>query len=70
MSKKQKRRVASPAVTRETTLKSTSAPAASRYSSSSEFNPDYSHVVKDLKRIGLLAGSFIVILIVLSFFLR
>ncbi len=34
------------------------------------FNPDYTYVVEDLKRIGALAGSFIVILIVLSFFLR
>jgi hypothetical protein len=37
---------------------------------SSEFNPDYSYVVKDLKRIGTLAGSFFVILVVLSFFLN
>jgi hypothetical protein len=36
----------------------------------SEFNPDYSYVVKDLKRIGTLAGSFFVILVVLSFFLN
>jgi hypothetical protein len=35
-----------------------------------DFNPDYSYVVKDLRRIGTLAGSFFVILIVLSFFLR
>jgi len=35
-----------------------------------EFNPDYSYVVKDLKRIGILAGSFFAILIALSFFLR
>ncbi|TET86094.1 MAG: hypothetical protein E3J37_00390 [Anaerolineales bacterium] len=35
-----------------------------------DFNPDYSYVVKDLKRIGALAGSFIFLLIVLSFFLR
>jgi hypothetical protein len=34
------------------------------------FNPDYTYVIEDLKRIGVLAGSFIVILIVLSFFLR
>ncbi len=34
-----------------------------------EFNPDYSYVKKDLRRIGLLAGSFFAILIVLSFFL-
>ena len=71
MSKKQKRRVASTAQTavRETPLKSQSAPP-SRYSSSGEFNPDYSPVIKDLKRIGILAGSFFVVLIVLSFFLR
>jgi hypothetical protein len=34
------------------------------------FSPDYSYVIKDLRRIGVLAGSFIVLLIVLSFFLR
>lgn len=43
-----------------------SAPAGS----SSEFNPDYSYVKSDLRRIGILAGSFITVLIVLSFFLR
>ena len=35
-----------------------------------EFNPDYSYVKKDLRRIGILAGSFFIILVVLSFFLR
>ena len=35
-----------------------------------EFNPDYSYVIKDLKRIGALAGTFFVILIVLSFILN
>jgi len=35
-----------------------------------EFNPDYSHVKRDLRRIGLLAGSFTLILVVLSFFFR
>jgi hypothetical protein len=35
-----------------------------------EFNPDYSTVKKDLKRIGSLAGAFIVVLIALSFFLK
>jgi hypothetical protein len=38
--------------------------------SAAEFNPDYSAVKKDLKRIGTLAGTFFVILVVLSFFLR
>lgn len=36
---------------------------------SDEFNPDYSDVIKDLKRIGTLALTFFVILIVLSFIL-
>ena len=35
-----------------------------------EFSPDYSPVVKDLKRIGALAGTFFVILIALSFILK
>lgn len=35
-----------------------------------EFNPDYGPVKKDLKRIGILAGTFFVILVALSFFLR
>ncbi|HEY6072560.1 MAG TPA: hypothetical protein VIV15_04000 [Anaerolineales bacterium] len=39
-------------------------------SSAPEFNPDYSHVKSDLARIGILAGSFFAILIILSFFLR
>jgi len=32
-----------------------------------EFNPDYTNVKNDLKRIGVLAGVFFVILIALSF---
>lgn len=35
-----------------------------------EFNPDYTHVKRDLRRIALLALSFVLILVVLSFFLR
>ncbi len=35
----------------------------------SDFNPDYSQTIKDLKRIAVLAGSFFVILIVLAFVL-
>jgi hypothetical protein len=35
-----------------------------------DFSPDYSYVIKDLRRIGTLAGTFLVILVVLSFFLR
>lgn len=35
-----------------------------------EFNPDYTYVKRDLARIGTLAGFFVLVLIVLSFFLR
>ena len=35
-----------------------------------EFNPDYSMVKKDLTRIGILAGFFITVLVVLSFILK
>ena len=34
-----------------------------------EFNPDYTNVKRDLKRIGILAVSFFALLIVLSFVL-
>ncbi len=48
-----------------TSIRSTSSPTASE-----QFNPDYTYVRKDLKRIGLLAGIFLSFLVVLSFFLR
>jgi hypothetical protein len=35
-----------------------------------EFKPDYSQTIKDLRRIAVLASSFIGILVILSFFLR
>jgi hypothetical protein len=35
-----------------------------------EFNPDYSLIKKDLRRIGFLAGFFILVLVALSFILR
>lgn len=34
------------------------------------FEPDYSYVYQDLRRIGVLAAGFIGLLIVLSFFLN
>lgn len=37
---------------------------------SSEFNPDYSTTKNELKRIGILAGSFFAVLIALSFFIK
>lgn len=41
-----------------------------RTPATTEFNPDYTYVIKDLKRIGTLAGTFFVILIVLSFIIN
>lgn len=35
-----------------------------------EFNPDYSLIKKDLRRIGMLAGFFIMVLVALSFVLK
>jgi hypothetical protein len=52
--------------TKRTTTSVSMAPAPSR----TEFNPDYTYVKRDLIRIGTLAGFFIVVLVVLSFFLR
>jgi len=59
MAKKQKRKISQTAVT---------SPASAR--STNDFNPDYSYVVQDLKRIGILAVSFTGILVVLSFILK
>lgn len=64
------RRVASPSqVSTETAAPAQAKPVAIR-SSSQEFNPDYSYVISDLKRIGILAASFIAVLVVLSFILK
>jgi len=35
-----------------------------------EFNPDYTQIKRDLGRIGMLAGGFFVLLVVLSFFIK
>jgi len=44
-----------------------SAAKTSRVKGDQDFNPDYSYIIKDLKRIGVLAASFIALLLVLSF---
>ncbi|GAP13902.1 hypothetical protein LARV_01661 [Longilinea arvoryzae] len=67
MSKKQKRQVSSGAGSAAPVAEKIS---ASRITASTEFHPDYAPVIKDLKRIGILAGSFIGLLVILSFFLR
>jgi len=50
--------------------RATQAPVGNISAVRTEFTPDYSNVKKDLTRIGLLAGSFFVGLIVLSFFIN
>ena len=60
---------AAPVAAAETVSRS-SGFASSARSADKEFNPDYSYVVKDLKRIGVLAGVFFSTLIILAFFLR
>jgi hypothetical protein len=44
--------------------------ASSRSSYTTEFKPDYSLVISDLKRIGSLVAVFATVLIILAFFLR
>ncbi len=69
MAKKQKRKTSTGTVRQQPVAVKSPAPASSR-TTVTDFNPDYSDVKKDLKRIGMLAGSFFVILIILSFILR
>ena len=72
MSNKNKRQVRK-ATTSPASVASSSAPVADGAPtrlSDKDFNPDYSYVKKDLKRIASLAGTFFITLIVLSFILK
>ncbi len=62
MSKKSKKNYRDISIVKEKALNNAS-------TKSDDFDPDYSYVIKDLKRIGVLAGIFFVSLIVLSFIL-
>ncbi len=68
MAKKQNRKVSKSTSELSATVEKSA--TSRRRLISNEFNPDYSEIVSDLKRIGTLAVSFFVILVVLSFFLR
>jgi energy-coupling factor transporter transmembrane protein EcfT len=71
MSKKQKRQVSTSQVsTTAAALESAAARPAAQAAASREFNPDYTYIKQDLKRIGIMALSFFVILVALSFFLN
>jgi hypothetical protein len=58
MSKKNKRQVS----------RQFSNPAVTPVARTNEFNPDYTNTKRELRRIGILAGSFFVVLIVLAIF--
>lgn len=64
MSKKRRRRTSAESAVASAPL-SPSQPARA-----GGFSPDYSHVVRDLKRIGLLAGTFIFLLLIGTLFIR
>jgi hypothetical protein len=74
MSKKYKRQVRKTQARKEADSPAATTPTAAspRMQSTREtaFNPDYTYVIKDLRRIGLLAGTFISILVILTFILR
>lgn len=52
------------------TKRTTTSVSMTSQSTRTEFNPDYTYVKRDLARIGTLAGFFVAVLVVLSFFLR
>lgn len=68
MAKKQYRKVKT--TTSKTDMAETVMNSPRARLSSTDFNPDYTYVKQDLKRIGILAVSFIGVLLVLTFFLR
>lgn len=84
MAKKTKRKVSSgvrPVISQESAdiaMQQTATPTVPgivrangrRSSATEEFKPDYSYIIKDLKRIGTLAGTFFAILIILSFIIK
>jgi hypothetical protein len=76
MAKKSKKQVRKSTKSSSSEITSMAAPqtntsfSSSSRASSTEFNPDYSQTIKDLKRIGILAGTFFTVLVIISFFLR
>jgi hypothetical protein len=68
--KRQARKTPAPsAITPAPVAAVTPAAGPARLTTVAEFNPDYTYVRKDLRRIGILVLSFTVALVVLSFFI-
>jgi hypothetical protein len=55
---------------RETSVSMSTRKSVAPPSRQVEFEPDYSYIIKDLRRIGILAASFFTILVVLAFIIR
>jgi hypothetical protein len=70
MSKKNKRQVQKTTASPAPVVSNSAAEITPARSIDRDFNPDYSYVKKDLKRIAILAGTFLAILIALSFILQ
>lgn len=68
MSSKTKRKVSG--ITANDSGVQPNATLSRRFSTSAEFDPDYTHVKAGLKRIAILAGIFVVVLVGLSFVLK
>ena len=66
MSKKRKRKNRSGSPSGQLTP---SGSGASAHKLPDNFDPDYTYVIKDLRTIGILAGIFLSILVIMSFFL-
>ena len=67
MSRKRKRQVRRQA---EVTNRDSTARRRARSGLGREFNPDYTYVIKDLRRIAILTGFFLVVLLVLAILIR
>lgn len=65
MSKNKKRQVSGSSVVAQQAASTTSRSSLKTM----EFNPDYTPIITDLKKIGLMAAGFTVILVVISFFI-
>jgi len=66
MAKKSKRRISRDV--NPVTEKSISDPLIGNRPTS--FNPDYHYVIKDIRRVGILAGSFLIVLVTLALILH
>jgi len=70
MSKKTKKRQSRKKRSTSRSTQSATPANSAQMQNETGFHPDYSETIKDLKRIGVLAGTFFIVLLGLSFFLN